>query len=113
LTSGAALNAMVSPWFERLRPAALSMAYNGASVGGIIFSPLWVALIGEFGFAGTATLVGGAMVVTVWLLSGRYFVRVPEDLGLLVDGALPPLSCTKRRWCWSGSRLALHGETAG
>ncbi len=29
-TSTAAINAMVAPWFERRRPAALSMAYNGA-----------------------------------------------------------------------------------
>ena len=42
----AAINAIVSPWFVRTRPAALSMAYNGASIGGVIFSPLWVAAIG-------------------------------------------------------------------
>ena len=41
---------MVSPWFVRARPAALGMAYNGGSVGGIIFSPLWVAAIGVLGF---------------------------------------------------------------
>jgi hypothetical protein len=86
LTSGAALNAMVSPWFDRRRPAALSMAYNGASVGGILFSPLWVALIGRFGFPWAAMLVGAAMVVTVWWLAGHYFARVPADFGLLVDG---------------------------
>jgi hypothetical protein len=39
MTSGAALNAMVAPWFVRRRPAALSMAFNGASMGGVIFSP--------------------------------------------------------------------------
>lgn len=32
--SAAALNAIVSPWFVRKRPAALGMAYNGGSVGG-------------------------------------------------------------------------------
>ena len=34
----AAVNQIVSPWFIRTRPAALSMAYNGASVGGIVNS---------------------------------------------------------------------------
>jgi MFS family permease len=43
MTSGAALNAMVAPWFIRRRPAALSMAFNGASMGGVLFSPLWVS----------------------------------------------------------------------
>jgi hypothetical protein len=86
LTSGAALNAMVSPWFDRRRPAALSMAYNGASVGGILFSPLWVVLIGDFGFPWAAFLVGAAMVATVWWLAARYFTPTPADLGLIVDG---------------------------
>jgi hypothetical protein len=88
LTSGAALNAMVSPWFDRRRPAALSMAYNGASAGGIIFAPLWVALIGSFGFPAAAALVGIAMIATVWWLAGRYLTQTPADLGLQVDDGL-------------------------
>jgi MFS family permease len=48
-TGGAAINAMVAPWFARRRPAALSSAYNGASVGGVVLSPLWVALIAAIG----------------------------------------------------------------
>jgi hypothetical protein len=39
----AAVNAIIAPWFVRDRPAALSLAYNGSSVGGIIFSPLWAS----------------------------------------------------------------------
>src|SRR4029077_1447183 len=54
---GAAINAMIAPWCERGRPAALAMAYNGASVGGVILSPLWVATIGLLGFAQAAMLV--------------------------------------------------------
>ena len=52
----AALNAIVSPWFVRSRPAALAMAYNGGSIGGVIFSPLWVAAIGVLGFPLAAAL---------------------------------------------------------
>ena len=58
----AAINAMVSPWFVAKRPAALSMAYNGASIGGVIFSPLWAALIGAFGFPIAAAVIGSGMV---------------------------------------------------
>lgn len=43
----AAVNAIIAPWFGRRRPAALSMAYNGASFGGVIFSPLWVLICTE------------------------------------------------------------------
>ena len=49
--SGAALNAMVAPWFERDRPKAISIAFNGASVGGIVFVPLWTALIAGVGLS--------------------------------------------------------------
>jgi len=80
---------MVSPWFARRRPAALSTAYNGASVGGVVLSPLWVALIAAFGFTGAAAAVGALMVLAVWWLSGRYFGRTPADMGLLPDGDAP------------------------
>ena len=51
VTMGAvAVNAVIAPWFVRTRPAALATAYNGASIGGVVFSPLWVALIARVGF---------------------------------------------------------------
>ncbi len=37
--SGAALNLIVAPWFERDRPKAISTAFNGASIGGLLFVP--------------------------------------------------------------------------
>lgn len=85
-TGAAAINAMVSPWFARRRPAALGPAYNGASVGGMLLSPLWVALIAAIGFPGAAALVGVTMVAALWFLSGRYLGRTPASMGLLTDG---------------------------
>lgn len=86
---GAAINAMVSPWFRRRRPAALSLAYNGASVGGIVFSPLWVIAIAALGFPVASALVGIVMVATLWFLADRYLGRTPEQMGLLPDGDAP------------------------
>ena len=85
-TSGAALNAMVAPWFVLRRPAALSMAFNGASLGGVIFSPLWVALIAVAGFRHAALMVAATIVLVLWWLAGRYLSRTPADLGLRPDG---------------------------
>jgi MFS family permease len=85
-TGAAAINAMVSPWFERRRPAALAMAYNGASLGGIVLSPLWVALIAGCGFPAAAAMVGAAMALTLWWLSGRHLRHGPEALGQRPDG---------------------------
>lgn len=85
----AAVNAIIAPWFVRARPAALSMAYNGASVGGVIFSPLWVMLISSSGFAQAAVIVGISMVITVAALSVVAFSKSPDDLGQFPDGAWP------------------------
>lgn len=87
--SAAAINAIVSPWFVRARPAALAIAYNGGSVGGIVFSPLWVAAIGLLGFPMAAAAIALAMLVTMWVLADRVFSRTPERMGLMPDGDRP------------------------
>lgn len=86
-TGGAAINAIVAPWFIRQRPTALSLAFNGASVGGAVLSPLWVWLIESFGFVPAAALVGTAMVAVVAVVALRYFARGPSEMGLEPDGA--------------------------
>ena len=87
--SAAALNAIVSPWFVRKRPAALGMAYNGGSIGGVIFSPLWVAAIALLGFTFAAVAIAAVMLAILWLLSGRYFARTPQQMALAPDGDAP------------------------
>lgn len=85
----AAINAIIAPWFVHNRPAALSMAYNGASIGGMVFSPLWVAAIAWLDFPTAATIIGAAMLLTVWLLSDLVFSRTPDSMGQVPDGAAP------------------------
>jgi hypothetical protein len=84
--SAAAINAIVSPWFVRSRPAALGMAYNGGSIGGVIFSPLWVAAVDVLGFATAAMTIGMVMVVTMWGLADLLFSRTRQQMGLAPDG---------------------------
>ena len=84
--SAAALNALVSPWFNRTRPLALGMAYNGGSVGGIVFSSLWVAAIGTLGFSLAASVIALMALIVVWVLAERVFSRTPEAMGLQPDG---------------------------
>lgn len=96
-TSAAAINAIIAPWFVRARPAALGMAYNGGSVGGIIFSPLWVAAIGFLGFPLAAAMIGLVAALTVSLISATLFARTPQQMGLAPDGdaqGAAPLSVT-------------------
>jgi MFS family permease len=86
LTSGAALNAIVAKWFDRDRPMAIALAFNGASVGGVLFVPLWVYLIRSIGFPSAALLVGGGMVATVAYLCVRFLAKSPSEMGLAPDG---------------------------
>jgi len=82
----AALNEIVSPWFVRRRPAALATAYNGASIGGVVFSPLWVVAIGMLGFPTAATAIGLLMMITIWPLAELLFSATPQKMGLWPDG---------------------------
>lgn len=82
----AAVNALIAPWFVVRRPAALGMAYNGASMGGIVMSPLWVGLIAQFGFAWAAAIVGIVMTIAMALLARCVFRYTPEQVGQQPDG---------------------------
>jgi MFS family permease len=85
----AAINAVISPWYSRGRPLALAKAYNGASIGGVIFSPLWVALIALAGFATASAIVGAVMIAVVTTLVHFVFSKSPELVGQLPDGDDP------------------------
>jgi MFS family permease len=84
--SGAAVNAIIAPWFIRKRPAALSTAYNGASIGGVIMTPLWATLILNLSFPVTAVFVGVVTISVVWILSVFVFSKSPESMGQFPDG---------------------------
>src|SRR6516165_4613820 len=63
--SGAAINIVVAPWFDRRRGLAVSWALNGASAGGIIIAPLLTFLIVRFGFAFAISAVSASMLATL------------------------------------------------
>lgn len=86
MTSGAALNAILARWFDRDRPIAIALAFNGASVGGVLFVPTWVWLIRSVGFPSAALVVGGCMVAVVAYLCVRFLAKSPEDMELAPDG---------------------------
>ncbi len=85
--SGAAINAIVAPWFEERRAAALGHALNGASFGGLVLAPLWMLLINRFGLAPATLMMVLPLFVLLWWLSGRFLGSTPASLGLAPDGA--------------------------
>jgi MFS family permease len=94
--SGAALNFIVAPWFERRRGLAISLAFNGAAVGGVLLAPALVFLTGRIGFraavlALVTVMVGVLTPLVLWLLE-----RGPEVLGLAPDGDVPVASAAAK-----------------
>src|SRR5258705_62644 len=79
---GAAIAARVGRWFRGRLALAFSLAFNGGGVGGIVFTPLWVALIERLGFATAAALLGATTVLVLWPLAGRYLRPTPETIGV-------------------------------
>ena len=84
--SAAGVNAVISRWFAKRRPAALAIAYNGASLGGAFFAPAWAYLISWSDFTTAAVCVCAVMVPVVLWLAANYFAPTPASLGQLVDG---------------------------
>jgi MFS family permease len=63
--SGAAINIIVAPWFDRRRGLVVSLAANGGSAGGVVMAPLLVFLIDRFGFAAALPLAGALMLAVL------------------------------------------------
>jgi len=72
----------------RKRPTALTAAYNGSSIGGVVFSPLWVAAIGLLGFPWAAIAIGLVVVATIWTLARPLLLQNAGN-----DGALSRWRC--------------------
>ena len=84
--SGAAINIILAPWFQRRRGLAVSIAFNGATLGGVIVAPTLIPLIGVVGF--TLALEIAALVLLVVLVAVAVGVmrRGPEEVGVGPDG---------------------------
>ncbi|WP_460053191.1 MFS transporter [Pseudomonas sp. H1_A05] len=86
----AAVNTLIAPWYVKERPKALGKAYNGASLGGVIFSPLWVLLIERFGFAMAALVISIVAVLLIGAFAFLVFNKSPQSLGQHPDNADQP-----------------------
>jgi hypothetical protein len=64
------------------------MAYNGASIGGVVFSPLWVTAIAHLGFGTAALVIAIVTAVVVWWLADTLFSKTPSAMGMRPDGTI-------------------------
>jgi len=63
--SGAAVNIIVAPWFDRRRGVAVSWAMNGGSAGGVVIPPLLLFAISRCGLAVGLGAAAAAMLAVL------------------------------------------------
>lgn len=81
----------LAPWFERFQGRAMSTSMLGASIAGMISTPLLMLGINAWGFQTTAALAAITAVALVWPLAFFVLKKCPDDLGLHPDG----IACLK------------------
>jgi MFS family permease len=100
--SGAAINIILAPWWQRRRGLAVSLAFNGATLGGVVVTPALIVLIGAIGFA-RAGFVAAVVALLVFAAAVAVMRRGPAELGLAPDGdplssAAPPSPAAEPGW---------------
>src|SRR3954470_59872 len=87
---------LVSSRFDRRRGLALSIAFNGATCGGIIVAPVLVVLVGAIGFAlAMLTMTAAMIIILVPVVIGLIGVSPPSDASANSGPAPPVLSRAK------------------
>ena len=94
--SGAAINIILAPWFERRRGLAVSIAFNGATLGGVFIAPALIPLIDAVGFMRALGIAAVVLLVVVLASSAWVMRRGPAELGLGPDGDPPPSARSAR-----------------
>ena len=87
--SGAAINIVLAPWWHRRRGLAVSIAFNGATLGGVVVVPALGALIAAVGFQRAMIVAAVVAVVVFCAVALGVMRRGPEVLGLGPDGDPP------------------------
>ncbi len=90
----APISIILGLWFTHRRGAAISLALNGASAGGILIAPALVFLAGAYGFQ--ATMLGAtAVMLAVMLPVVLLFVDRPPDRQVAAGEGAVPLPFTR------------------
>jgi MFS family permease len=84
--SGAAINIILAPWFQRRRGLVVSIAFNGATLGGVIIAPALIPFIGVVGFTLALEIAALVLLVVLVAVAAGVMRRGPEELGVGPDG---------------------------
>ena len=100
--SSAVLNILVTPWFDRQQGLALSLAFTGASTGGVIVGPAVLWLVSALGFATGVRVAVLAMLVILVPVVLLVLGRRPPDAPARVTRAIVdrPRTSPFRTWTY-------------
>lgn len=96
-----AISASVAPWFERLQGKAISVAFLGASLGGMLGIPITLLLVSWLGFSLAMAAIAALVVLGVVPIALLVLRRRPQDIGLEPDGQPgdgAPVHAANRPW---------------
>jgi MFS family permease len=79
---------VINNWFIKRRSIALALSMASMGLGGPVFSPLLMALIGSIGWRTTYLLIAAIVFVLCVLAPGLLIKNKPEDLGQVPDGPI-------------------------
>src|SRR4029450_2489097 len=105
--SGAAINIILAPWFQRQRGLAVSLAFNGATLGGVLVAPAMIPLVGLLGFARACAIAALTLLMVLIVIAVAVMRRGPEAVGLGPDG--DPLRRAAARGALGGERPGRRG----
>ena len=97
LSSGVAVNVIMTRWFIRKRALAMSVSSTGVSLGGLAIAPIASALIGAGGLQLATPILGGIVILAGLPVILLVIAWDPKQMGLQPDGDDPPATSAASR----------------
>jgi sugar phosphate permease len=88
MSSGIAVNAIMTRWFVRKRALAMSISSTGVSLGGVILAPVASALVESGGLALATPILGALVLIVALPVILAVVAWEPAQMGLRPDGDL-------------------------
>lgn len=112
--SPTAISTTLAPWFERHQGRAVSLALLGASIGGMIGTPLLLGGMAVFS-SQTVFLIAGTSALIILLPVVIFVLKTrPQDIGLLPDGEVQVEGAPAKAvalWTKRGAMATRHFQT--